>query len=50
MVKKTDYACPNRHCMRRGGILFFVRFWLDREIRQCDRCGGRWSIDPGALG
>jgi uncharacterized protein (DUF983 family) len=27
------------------GLMFFVRFWLDREIRQCDVCGARYSFE-----
>ena len=34
--------CPE--CLR--GWLIFVRWWLQREIRQCDICGARFTVDP----
>ena len=29
----------------KGGVLFFVRFWLGREIRECDMCHARFNCN-----
>ena len=40
--------CPSCKSKNKGfdrGILFFVRFWLNREIRECDKCHVQYSFN-----
>lgn len=40
MKQEDTYQCLE--CKR--GFLVFLRFWLGREIRQCDQCKARISF------
>ena len=35
--------CTTPACRRAQAMTFFIRFWLDREIRECEQCHARYS-------